>query len=226
MEKKSFLLFIFILMISVLPMTAFASEQSVDETTLSVTEDGQVVQEFTVSNLMPGDTVYQNFDLVISHDNDVKVSSYFESYENSSAELLSALQISVYLPQVDKIIFEGSIEDFSLNEEIIYVESGSANKSTVNYEITLSLSTEVGNECMNTEIFGQFVWLCEDVESIPETDDDTDTDTDTDTDDDIVVIPPETGDTSNNTVIIVVSVISVCGVITLLYFRNRRKKDE
>ncbi len=171
MKNKILRIAVFVIMLVSFSITVSASGQSTQSTTLTVTEDGKVMESFAVVGMMPGDTEYQTFDLQITHENDVKVMYYFLPDDTSSLELLSALQIQVYLPQVDKVLYEGCMEEFTLDTEYIYVEAGNGKTSIVKYEITLYLPTEVGNECMDTQITGEFVWVCEEVEIIPEKED-------------------------------------------------------
>lgn len=247
MSKKNIIIFIVMLFIYIFPITAFATDQSVDEVVLSMTENSEVMQNFIISNMMPGDVIYQKFDLEITLDSDVKVKYYFVADEDSSAELLSALQMEVYLPQVDQVLYVGSMEGFDEEQQYIYVEAGDLGISTVNYEVMFSLSTEVGNECMDTQILGEFIWTCEEVDEIPagevlnenpvsekeeetqeeeEPQEEEQPQNEEESQGDVIVIPAPTGDDSNVNLYLVICALSIAVIIGLLYFRNRRKKHE
>ncbi len=206
--KNKIMIVLFIITLTIFPLHINAVEQA-NETALSLTQNNEVIHSFVVSNMMPGDSIDEVFTLHITHENSIRIQCYFEAFETSSPELLSALQVEVYLPQVDKVIYEGTLDEFSFNEEYLYIESTSFNTSMVDYEIHVYLPKETGNECMNTQIYGEFIWICIENESIP---------------DDGVILPPDTKDHSyvNEWVI----VFSISAFLLLLLCIKRRKAYE
>lgn len=176
---------------------------------LVILSNGEGISYFTIENLMPGDVEYQQFDLRITYEDNVKINYSFNEDEDCSRALLENLRIEVYLPQIDEVIFEGCFAEFELNEQYIYLVQSETDESYIYYEIKISLPEETGNECMNEKISGQFVWTSEQVDVISD-------------DAEYTIYAPKTGDDSDYVIYLIALIVSGLGVIALLYRRNRR----
>lgn len=175
------------------------------ETDISLSSQGEVISSYEISNLMPGDTEYKNFTLRLSHENHVKISYTFLPDEDSSIELLQNLQIEVYMPQLDTIVYEGNLIDLQSSDMYIYIKQSDTNKSIIYYEITISLPKQTGNDCMNKEVSGKFIWSSEIVNEIP---------------DDALEVP-DTGDMNN--MICIITIIILCSFLFMILLSKKKR---
>ena len=251
------------LMLTMVCSTAFASvmsapteimlqrtliqESKSDNTELKLYKNHSKEQiPFQMTNMFPGDAETRAYLLEVSYRGTVTV--HFEVNVRPGYEKLAeVLMCSVALKTTGEQLYDGLMKDIPESFEHPLV-SGSKTTDALEYEITVSLPTSVGNEYMNLELFADFIWWAEE-ETAPDDggDDDDDSDrpekpdrpTQTPGHDIItdqttaggseepflpgeLVKPPKTGDIS---LIPVVAVAIGCVALLVLLLGRRRKED-
>ena len=150
---------------------------------------------FQETNMFPGDSVTRYYRVKVSYTGTIKV--YFQAQPDEGGEKLAeVLNIKVRLMNTDQILYEGSIAGMDAQEYVLTTKS-KAQTDELQYELTVSLRTEVGNEYQNKRLTADLIWWAEGTES----------GTDSSTEDDSgsgsgsgfggeLVDPPYTGDNS------------------------------
>jgi len=121
---------------------------------------------FKAINLFPGDSVTRYYRVKVSYTGTITV--FFQAKPDAGDEKLSeVLKIRVRLMNTDEILYEGSIGGMPVEENEL-----STNKKAVTdelqYEITVSLGTEAGNEYQEKKLTADFIWWAEGSEAPPE----------------------------------------------------------
>lgn len=158
---------------------------------------------FSVGNMFPGDSVTKYYRVQVSYHDRVSVhfkADIREGYE----KLAEVLMIRVRMPESDKIVYEGLMRD--MPSDIIHkLSSPDSTTAEIYYEITVYLSTSVGNEYQNKALFADFNWWVEETGNLDKA--------------------PQTGDDTNITLWLVMAIIaaSVCVILLVI---QRKEEDE
>lgn len=167
--------------------------------TISDRQESEVVR-FDVKNMLPGDSIYHEYNVSVSCVDDVTV-QFHADVKGDSKKLAEVLKVKVILKENDKTIYDGLMCDMpsSLKYKI---KTDSSVTKTLQYDIITYLDTRVGNEYMNQDLEVDFKWWVDEVENL----------------DDI-----QTGDDSTIVLWSVVAIASLCCVVCLVV---RRKKGD
>ena len=148
---------------------------------------------FDVNNMLPGDSIYQQYNVSVSCTGDVTVK--FRANIKDKEKLSEVLNVKVILVDEDSVLYDGLMKDMpkSLNAKI---KTNSRITKTLQYDIITYLDTSVGNEYMAKSVEIDFMWWVDETSKLDS---------------------PPTGDASNITmwrVVMVSSFVSVCFLIT------------
>lgn len=214
--KRGIALLLCALLLLGLVVSAFAAST----TAIKLREGKNKGAEFTVSNMYPGDSVTKTYDVTVSHRNNVTV--YFDIYLQPGYEILAeVLQVKVYLPTEDVVLYEGLMSDI---QPVTYLLM--AGEKSLQYEITAYLDTSVGSitaldtdgkRYMNQPLKADFNWYYMQEPSggggggywpWPQPTPD----------------GAQTGDTFSAPLYITLGAVALCGVVFLL--RKKRKEEK
>lgn len=159
-------------------------------------------ERFEVKNMFPGDTETKYFCLKVNHNKDIDLFFRADITEQTK-NLGDVLHIKVTHLESGKELFDGAFSEINGREfsELLKVNE---EKSTIAYyQVDVSLDTSVGNDYQAAKLTADFEWYVKD---------------------DGGLTPPQTGDTTNLTLWIILAASSLL-LILLLTFR-RRKEDE
>lgn len=158
---------------------------------------------FAVGNMFPGDSETKYFRVRISYHDKITV-HYKATVRPGYEKLAEVLKVHVNLLSTGETMYDGLMRDMpeSLAHKLV------SNKSATDelyYEITAYLDTSVGNDYQNKDLIADFKWWVEETENLE--------------------YSPQTGDTSN---ILLWVVLAACSgsMIILLLVTSRRKEDE
>ena len=189
--------------------------------------------QFQEENLFPGDSVTRYYRVKVSYTGTVSV--FFQVQpEVGDEKLAEVLKLKVRLINTNQLLYEGSIAEMHVQEQILTTNLREKTDE-LQYEITVSLGTEAGNEYQDKQLIADFVWWAEGSEASTEasteestegsTEDTTEDSTEGSTEDNggsggELVDPPYTGD--NNRILVWL----LCGSVALAVFfaalmRNR-----
>lgn len=152
---------------------------------------------FNVENLLPGDSVTNDYTLQVSYKGNITVkfkADILAGYE----KLAEVLKVRVELPQSGELIYDGLMRDMP-SFVAVSRSSSSAKTEELLYKITAYLDTSVGNEYMNTDLVADFSWWAEDAGALE---------------------PPYTGD-SGFTIIIIAGCAAVASLVLILLLRKK-----
>lgn len=155
---------------------------------------------FAVSNLFPGDSETGDYRIRVSHKGNV-VLRFHADVRPGYEKLAEVLSCRVVLPDTGETLYEGLMRAMpaSLNYTLI---TDKVKISEVHYKVTAYLETDVGNAYMNRDLIADFRWWVEETEYLDS---------------------PKTGDYSGAVPWIC---LSVGGVVALILFAARRKKED
>lgn len=155
---------------------------------------------FFVGNMFPGDSVTKNFCVRISYHGSVTI--YYSANLNSdNVKLAEALNIKIKMLPDNTILYDGCMKN--MPTDISYqLESEKSTTTKLNYEITVYLPEETGNDYQNQTLTADFVWWTDDAKNLEPT--------------------PKTGD---NTSLILLGSLMLCTGCVLLFLRKKRKEE-
>ncbi len=146
LSKKSASLFMALLIIMSLSLTAYAENVSMKKNRASN-------RPFAVANMFPGDAETNDYTVNVSHKN--PVSLYFTAEIHPGSEILAeVLMMKVYLPEKDILLYDGLMKDVPRELE----HSLAADEKQVVYRITAYLDTSTGNDYQYKELSADFRW--------------------------------------------------------------------
>lgn len=191
---------------------------------------------FSLSNMFPGDSVTQSFQVSVSYTGTITV--HFQAgLQENDRELAKVLEMKVVLAGTGELLYEGMLADMPELLQELSTDSKSQTEE-LTYEITVELSTGVGNEYQNKSLMANLSWWAEgddgqeeDTESQqPEEEEKTDqTDTEKEEESESQVVqkseltdPPGTGDSSRIALWMVV-MCTAMAVLLLIGVKARRK---
>ena len=146
-KKSSFIIcFIFILNLLISAMPVYAA----GETIVLDDPDKSEFQAFTLNNMFPGDAEYKDYELNISHKNNIDV-VFNVHLREESAKLAEVLMLKVEIDNAEK--YNGLMKDLG---QLTYTLPAGQPKAT--YRLTVYLDTSVGNEYQNKELKADFEW--------------------------------------------------------------------
>lgn len=109
---------------------------------------------FNVSNMFPGDSVTQKYNVKVSYEGHIKV--YFTADVRAGSEKLAeVLKCKVFFKNNGKVLYDGLMKDMPHIEHNL---SGSRSTEFLQYEISAYLDTSVGNEYKNKQLTADFDW--------------------------------------------------------------------
>lgn len=124
---------------------------------------------FQLINMFPGDNTTQYYKLRVSYTGTITLN--FQASARYDGEKLSeVLQIKVQQADTEELLYEGMIADMPILKQELSTESKSLTEELI-YEITVGLSTSVGNEYQNKSLIADLSWWAEG-DDIPEGGDD------------------------------------------------------
>lgn len=112
--------------------------------------DKSEFQAFTLNNMFPGDAEYKDYELNISHKNNIDV-VFNVHLREESAKLAEVLMLKVEIDNAEK--YNGLMKDLG---QLTYTLPAGQPKAT--YRLTVYLDTSVGNEYQNKELKADFEW--------------------------------------------------------------------
>ena len=146
-KKSSFIIcFILILNLLISAMPVYAA----GETIVLDDPDKSEFQAFTLNNMFPGDAEYKDYELNISHKNNIDV-VFNVHLREESAKLAEVLMLKVEIDNAEK--YNGLMKDLG---QLTYTLPAGQPKAT--YRLTVYLDTSVGNEYQNKELKADFEW--------------------------------------------------------------------
>ncbi len=111
---------------------------------------------FYVENMFPGDIQSKDYQIKVTHKHPITL--YFGADIQPGAEhLAEVMSIKVELPGQDRILYDGRIKDIPDQIE----NALKAEEKEIDYRITLSLDTSVGNEYQYDSLKVDFSWWYE-----------------------------------------------------------------
>lgn len=157
---------------------------------------------FAVGNMFPGDNEVKYYGVQVSYHD--KVTVHFKADIRSGYEKLAeVMNVRVKLLTTGETLYDGLMKDMpkSVTHKL---SSPDSTTDELYYEITAYLDTAVGNEYQNKDLIADFKWWVEETGNLDKA--------------------PQTGDTSNIVLWMVIAVSSAALCIILLIFR--RKEEE
>lgn len=146
-KKSSFIIcFILILNLLISAMPVYAA----GETIVLDDPDKSEFQAFTLNNMFPGDAEYKDYELNISHKNNIDV-VFNVHLREESAKLAEVLMLKVEIDNAEK--YNGLMKDLG---QLTYTLPAGQPKAI--YRLTVYLDTSVGNEYQNKELKADFEW--------------------------------------------------------------------
>ncbi|MBQ7795049.1 MAG: LPXTG cell wall anchor domain-containing protein [Lachnospiraceae bacterium] len=260
MPKKIKLIISTMLILFAFSMTAFAANPFTSKSTIVDQDSGGYTKltiyrnkpedsvPFNMKNMFPGDTETNNYYLAVSYRGSITV-HFHADVKPGGEELAEVLNCKVVLLTTGETLYDGPIGEMPVSLDH-HLTSNGVTTEELEYEITASLATSVGNEYMNKELYADFRWWAE-PQKIPEDEgdwydpDDTDptikpgtpdttkpTDTitgpiepesgETPVIPGELVNPPKTGDTS---LLPMIAVMIGCSILLIFLLLCRRRKE-
>lgn len=160
-------------------------------------------ERFNVSNMFPGDSITENYNVAVSYRNRVTV-NFKADIDKGYEKLAEVLKCKVVANGTE--MYDGLMRD--MPDAVKYNLAGKSEDSAIiTYEITAYLDTSVGNEYMNKELYADFEWWVDASET-----------------ENLSIMPPDTGDNSN--AILWVSLAAGSAFMLIILLIIRRKKEE
>ena len=159
-------------------------------------------QRFEVSNMLPGDIETKYFCVKAYHDKDVDLFFKTEITEQTK-NLGDVLHIKVTHLDSGNVLCDAPFSEIGGKEFSELLKVTGEKITTAYYQVEVSLDTAVGNEYQAAQLRADFSWFVKDEGGLTP--------------------PPQTGDTTNLTLWIVLAVSSLLLIVLL---RKRRKEDE
>ena len=108
---------------------------------------------FKAENMFPGDEIYKDYVLNISHKENIDI--MFKAEVQDGSEILAeVLKLKVTIPSVEKTLYDGLMKDMPAS--CTYTLPGS--NQNVTYRLTVYLDDSVGNRYQNKSLQTDFSW--------------------------------------------------------------------
>lgn len=158
---------------------------------------------FAIDNMFPGDNDTKYYGVQVSYHDAVTV-HFGADVRMGYEKLAEVMKVKVKLLNNDEVMYDGLMKDMpdSVTHKLTSAESTT---DELYYEITAYLDTSVGNEYQNQDLVADFNWWVEETGNLDKA--------------------PQTGDTLNLVLWIVVLTTSAALCLVLLVFR-KKKEDE
>lgn len=157
---------------------------------------------FSVGNMFPGDSEVKYYRVQVSYHDKVTV-HFGVDVRNGYEKLAEVMNVKVKLLSTGETLYEGLMK--YMPQSVTHkLTSPDSTTDELYYEITAYLDTSVGNEYQNKDLIADFNWWVEETGNLDKA--------------------PQTGDTSNIVLWMVIAVTSATLCIILLIFR--RKEEE
>ena len=157
---------------------------------------------FSVGNMFPGDSEVKYYRVQVSYHDKVTV-HFGVDVRNGYEKLAEVMNVKVKLLSTGETLYEGLMK--YMPQSVTHkLTSPDSTTDELYYEITAFLDTSVGNEYQNKDLIADFNWWVEETGNLDKA--------------------PQTGDTSNIVLWMVIAVTSATLCIILLIFR--RKEEE
>ena len=161
-----------------------------------------VNQRFEVQNMFPGDTETRYFCVRAYHEEDITLFFRAEVTEQTK-NLGDVLHIKVTHLDTGKVLCDAAFNEIDGEEFSELLKADAQEEPTAYYQIDVSLDTSVGNEYQAALLRADFEWYVKDEGGL--------------------VPPPQTGDTTNLALWIVLAVSSL---LLMIFLRKRRKEEK
>lgn len=157
---------------------------------------------FSVGNMFPGDSEIKYYRVQVSYHDKVTV-HFGADVRNGYEKLAEVMNVRIKLLTTGETLYDGLMKDMpkSVTHKLT---SPNSTTDELYYEITAYLDTSVGNEYQNKDLIADFKWWVEETGNLDKA--------------------PQTGDTSNIVLWMVIAITSATLCIILLIFR--RKEEE
>lgn len=159
-------------------------------------------ERFEVRNMLPGDTETKYFCVRAYHNKDITLFFRADVTEQIKA-LGDVLHIKITHLDTGKVLCDAPLSEINGLEFSELLKTNADQTTTAYYQIDVSLDTSVGNEYQAAELIADFNWYVKDEGGLT---------------------PPQTGDTTNIAMWVVLALSSLMIIILLLF--KRRKEDE
>lgn len=158
---------------------------------------------FQAANLFPGDAETKYYCVKVSYKDDIVV-RFHADIRPGGEKLAEVLKVKISLPDTDELLYEGLMRDMPQTlDHPLYTNAGT--QTELYYEITSYLDTSVGNDYMNRNLIADFRWWVEENNHLDF---------------------PQTGDTSNIGLWIVLASGSLFLLLILLAKRRKEAAGE
>lgn len=161
-----------------------------------------VNQRFEVQNMFPGDTETRYFCVRAYHEEDITLFFRAEVTEQTK-NLGDVLHIKVTHLDTGKVLCDAAFNEIDGQEFSELLTANAQGKTTAYYQIDVSLDTSVGNEYQAALLKADFEWYVKDEGGLVE--------------------PPQTGDTTN---LVLWIVLAVSSLLLMIFLWKRRKEEE
>lgn len=121
-------------------------------------------EAFLCPNMFPGDTEVRNYCVKVSYHNKASV-NFIVNTRKGYEKLAEVMDIKVRLVSTDEILYEGKVKDIK-DSVVTVLRSDSKKVESLDYEITVSLDTSVGNEYQNLDLITDFKWWVDEKENL------------------------------------------------------------
>lgn len=161
-----------------------------------------VNQRFEVQNMFPGDTETRYFCVRAYHEEDITLFFRAEVTEQTK-NLGDVLHIKVTHLDTGKVLCDAAFNEIDGEEFSELLTANAQEETTGYYQIDVFLDTSVGNEYQAAMLEADFEWYVKDEGGLVE--------------------PPQTGDTTN---LVLWIVLAVSSLLLMVFLRKRRKEEE
>lgn len=158
-------------------------------------------QKFEVRNMLPGDSVTQYFCVQAHHDEDITLFFRADVTEETKA-LGSVLHIKVVHMDTGKVLCDAPFSEIDGQEFSELLKQNAQNETTAHYQIDVSLNTSIGNEHQAALLKADFEWYVKDESGLT---------------------PPQTGDSTDIVLWVILASSSVLLILLLLLTRRRKE---
>ena len=108
---------------------------------------------FTAENMFPGDKIYKDYVLNISHKENIDI--MFQAKVQEGYEILAeVLKLTVTIDGIEEPLYDGLMKDMSAS----CTYTLPSNKQNATYRLTVYLDTSVGNRYQNKDLKADFSW--------------------------------------------------------------------
>lgn len=197
----------------------YAAEQ---EVLLSLhSQNPQENVPFHLTNMFPGDSVTQYYKLSVSYTGTITVN--FQATVASGSEKLSeVLEMKVRRADTGELLYEGAMADMPVLGQELSTDSKSRTED-ITYEITIGLSTKVGNDFQNKSLIADLSWWAEGDSQTKPSEPEGDSDTEDAVGTGAGSLVPPTGDDSRIFMWLAIMCVSMVAVLLMFagYLRSR-----